>query len=470
MEPVYKTSGSVSARGRTGQSPTTALNDCLGVALVAIVAISTIPFASNRPFFWGFWAFTVCTTNLVYVSLIYWRGLRFRQSLTQIPVCAALFAFVFAWMLLQLVPFGQFVGGIAFDTQTGDTIRSETLSIAPGETFLALLKWCSYGLFFYLFLQVAASKRRARNISWALLVIVTAQALYAFVALRYLNDTALISEKAQYQGNATGTFINRNSFATFLAFGATLAASLAMPSSIRREHQDSNGRNAEILGAFNYAALLCLVVLVSALIATSSRMGTLAGLSGVLLVILLRLPSRTSRLSVTFLSLFAIIAILAVYGDDLFNRVLLSVGNAETRLNLYAQVVEMIRSRPMLGFGAGTFGTAYPLHQAPPVQTDLVFDKTHSTYLAHWVELGLIAGSLPIAIVAALVLNMLRYLAKSGVRSAELCAGIGTVVVAALHSVVDFSLEIQAVVFLFLAITALATSEAIGKRQHSDAY
>lgn len=97
-----------------------------------------------------------------------------------------------------------------------------------------------------------------------------------------------------------------------------------------------------------------------------------------------------------------------------------------------------------------------PLFHQWPVSPDMVWDKAHSTYLALWAELGVVAGSLPLLLVAIFTLQALRLYTTRSADWAAPAIAVSVVAVAAIHSLVDFSLEIEANAFLFLAILALA--------------
>lgn len=121
----------------------------------------------------------------------------------------------------------------------------------------------------------------------------------------------------------------------------------------------------------------------------------------------------------------------------------------------------MIALRPWLGYGGGAFELAYPLFHRLLVSADLVRDKAHSTYLGLWAELGIIAGSVPLIPVACIRIDALDlYLKRRGDWRAP-AAAFCVVLVAALHSLVDFSLEME--VFLFLALLTLGVARGTGK-------
>ena len=468
LRTTVASAGTVATKSAGGMSRTTRLNDLTSYLLLTVVMFSAIPYGSNRPFFWALWATVVGVIGLYYAYFLFKASASPRRPVNRYPAITLFFALVSGWMLVQALPIGAIWGGSEFVTQTGTSIKVLSLSLAPGETILAFLKWVTYGIMFFLFLQVGARKTRARFTSRMLMYCVTALAIYSFVALIFLNDTLLLSDKTQYFGDLTGTFVNRNSFATFLAMGAVLSAALAIPSSNSVSGHGSArtepGGDGWALTLQNAVAFACFAIVLSALIATHSRMGTFAGLCGLLVVIFLRLPTNRLRLVAGAIAVAATVTVLAFYGDQLLDRLLFTTNNAQTRLELYKQVLAMIRDRPVLGFGADAFNPSYPLYQSWPVPTHLVFDKAHSTYLTHWSELGLVVGSLPILIVALCAWTVVRCLLQGGTKTVEVCASIGVITVAALHSLVDFSLEIQAVVFLFIAIVALGVTEAFSHK------
>ena len=69
-----------------------------------------------------------------------------------------------------------------------------------------------------------------------------------------------------------------------------------------------------------------------------------------------------------------------------------------------------------------------------------------------WVEFGLVAGSLPMIAIGLALLSLFGHWARRATVSPGRNAAIGAIVVCAIHSLVDFSLEIQAVAYLFAAI------------------
>ena len=111
--------------------------------------------------------------------------------------------------------------------------------------------------------------------------------------------------------------------------------------------------------------------------------------------------------------------------------------------------------RPWTGFGGGTFELAFPLVQHAPISPDLVWERAHNTYLALWADLGLIAGSLPILAIAVIGWTLLRNVTVRRGSWRSQIAAIGVIVLGSVHSLSDFSLEIPAVTFLYIAVISI---------------
>lgn len=431
------------------------LNTALASVLVGVVAIAPIPLASNRPFFWGLWAAVIGLAGVVYLGALWLRDDNLRVPLGQLWLPALAWAAVLGFLAFQMLPLPA-----SFITVMGDSIASPSLSLAPGTTLLMLLQLATYGLFFFLMLQVAANRSRARKVGVALLFVIAAHALYGLVALIVLDDSLLFFSKWAYADFATGTFVNRNSFATFLACGLVLGVLLAL-----REFRSgrAHGGMAPI-----YLAVTALIL--STLLATGSRMGLLSGLVGTGVAALLAAGKgdgarwKPGRLLLGAIPIAAGLVLLLLYGAGTFDRLGSLENDANVRGDLYMQVFGMIAARPWLGYGGGAFEVAYPLFHQLPVSPDLVWDKAHSTYLSLWAELGIVFGSLPLLVVAGFAALALRfYLARRGDWTAPAAAFCVTVVVA-LHSLVDFSLEMEANALLFLAILAIGVASGPDRR------
>jgi O-antigen ligase len=324
-----------------------------------------------------------------------------------------------------------------------------------------VLQMLSYGLLFFLMVQVSANRERSRVLLQALTWLIAVYGVLGLFMLTQLGDTWFGLPKEAYPGSATGPFVNRNSFATFLAFGLAIDVALLLEAMLlTMPFQDRLLRVLLLLVLTGITAV--------SLVATNSRMGSVAGLAGVLAVIALgsfkiRLTAgKWLILGVSFLAAGGLL--MFTMGTGVLERVVTLDSAIDVRGDLYAQILGMIARRPWLGYGGGSFEFAYPLFHQLPVSVDGIWEKAHSTYLGLWLELGVVVGSLPLLIVLWTGAQALRAFLTSSRYWVTGLAGIGVLVVAAVHSTVDFSLEIPAVALLFTALVALPVGQVLGRR------
>ncbi|OEO28641.1 hypothetical protein VW23_004170 [Devosia insulae DS-56] len=438
-------------------------NDRLGGVLLLLVGLSPLPLGSNRPAFWAAWGVVLGVIGLVYFLSLRARGSALRISPWRLPEVTILFIVLLLFVVVQVLP----LGGLGYSPiqvlPRGLQLSASSISLDPATTSLTLLQFACYGLLALLFRQVGYRNSRADRVLNAIFVIIVAYGLLGIVLQGQLGALLGIPGSGSI---ATGPFVNRNSYATYLTFGLAIGVALAIGQLEQGESRRKRHRRVATLALIGAG----LFVIGAALVATQSRMGFVAGLVGALSVTLLALAGRRLGtgiwLGILAVLLLGTIGMLALNGGGLLER----VGSLETagdvRVDLYRQVWQMIVSSPLVGYGGGTFEGTFPLFHQLPVSPDVVWNKAHSTYFALWAEFGLIFGTLPLIIVVAAAIRLLAA-RPSGPR----LAAIGVIVVAAVHSSVDFSLEIEAVAFVFVAIVFLAIGAGIGaaeqRRDHA---
>jgi O-antigen ligase len=432
------------------------LHDYVAAALVLLVAVAPLPLASNRPLFWMLSAVYVALLGCGYGIWLLAIGTTARKGLRDYRIEACLFVGIVLYLGVQCVPLDALVP-LGLRLPAGGEVRSSTISMSSGDTWLMLLSMLGYGVFAYLVLQTAANAARARVMLAAAFAIVVALAIYGLVALNFLGDTILGTDKSSYQGFATATFVNRNAFATFLAAGLSLGLALVLETAFGEA--EGLGQARIPLTLFG---LVGLAFVFGALLATASRMGIVAGVAGAVVTVAFWLVASRRRFGfrlviVAGVAIIAVGLLSAAFGPQLFERLIWVNLSDEGRLPLYQQVWDMIMARPLLGYGGNTFAVVFPAFQQPSLAGDLIWDKAHSTYLALWAELGLVVGSFPMVATAMMTAKAVVASANPGRRAAS-CAAVGVVTACALHATVDFGLEIQAVTWLFLFVLAVGAA------------
>ena len=423
--------------------------------LMLVVALSVVPLGSNRPFFWAFWPLLLGVVTCSYSLYLAAVGRPFRTSLRQLRWAATCYGLICATLVLQLAPLGDVYWGGGLMTPAGVVVHPPFISTMPGETLLMLLRWLGYGLTFFLAVQVANNSERRLWMLRALVFIVSGHAVLGLLSFHQWGNTILGVERWAYLDSVTGTFVNRNSFATFLAIGLTITTAVLL-----RDVTATRGA-ARLTRAATYS--LCLLFQLAALLGTNSRMGLLVGVIGpaVVLACYLYLAGRRQAVWALLLVGLAAVAAVSLYGSGVWTRFFELERSGQVRFELYQQVWDMILRAPWLGYGGGSFEQAYPLFHRPPVFNEQVWDRAHNTYLALWSELGLIAGSLPLVL---LLVITFRVLARRADRLEPAPAvWLGTMAVAGVHSLVDFSLEMFSIALLFSALAGIATAAAVNK-------
>ncbi|WP_299345861.1 O-antigen ligase family protein [uncultured Maritalea sp.] len=430
-------------------------------AVIAVVLFAALPLASNRPFFWAL--------NLFLFSLIAFAYLISpkkpdKSNLVQIaqsnPVFALYFLFII-FVLVQMLPVPIFEPlGTIIDSR----LSGKTISVAIGPTVLSLINWLTYGLVFVLTIKLFDKARGGQFALQALVVGMAIYAFYALVALTQLGDPLLIFKKQNYIGVATGTFVNRNSFATYLALGLIIALSIVISALQKLEARQI------LLVEFSKPKLLlnvvCVILLAVALVLTKSRMGIFGAVCGIAVLCCLWIVkthvTKSYWIIAFAVTLVLVISVFVMNSPDMLDRVLVVGRDAGHRLAAYELALKLIADRPIVGFGAGTFDLVFPMVRDKSLNVGYVWNKAHSTYLSLFVEFGLIFGPVPILTIAFIFAQSVAIFWQNSILSARNMASIGCTTVVALHALVDFSVEIQAIALLFVFV--LAIGQTVGGR------
>lgn len=434
-------------------------------AMLVLFALAPLPFASARPFLWALWASYVGVAALVFFAWQFRSGTNLRANPLDFRVPTVLVVLTIATLIAQLLPFGSFP--IVQSEQ--QLLTSAQISVAPGQTLLMLARQLTYALVAVLVMQIAASDKRRIVLLHGLIAIALAYGAYGLIALR-LGDTILGLPKWAYEGSITGTFVNRNSFATFVGMGAilTLAHGCA---TIRRQaerHRDDGLINGLFSQVILYAAAYVFLILV--VVGTQSRMGLFATLTGSAVVVVFTLLS-IRRLSLILLiaplALATLIGLFWMLGGGLLERIESERFDSSSRWQLYEQIQSLIALRPWTGFGGGTFEIAFPIVHELPLTPEVTWNLAHNTYLALWSELGLIGGSFLILAIAYIGVRITLSLWRNEGSWTAQIAALAVIVQLAIHSLVDFSLEIPANTLVFVAIVATGLATTLKTSQRS---
>ena len=446
---------------------------CFAGLLLFLAAVA-LPLGSDRPLFWHLNGTAVALLTLVCLTKVE-PGPRVFDLRPSMKVAVGLIFVAILWMMIQLLPIpSNYSPHLIWSEASqvlGQTIPAR-ISVDPAATAAMILRYLTYLLVFLLVVRLSATRTGRDRLLFALFLTACAQAVIAIVSLAW-GDRILLMEKWAYQGSATGTFVNRNSFATFLAFGLVIGTALMLGKSVGisgpdlgKERTRSTRRSrAELLWLFGFGQ----IVIGVALFLSGSRMGVVAATAGVAAVFFMFLvrPSGSRVRGLVLLTTFgaAGTACFFVAGAELVRRFGWLDYSANVRLSLFNQVLDMISAHPFTGYGGGAFEVAFPTFHQLSLSPEVTWDAAHNTYLELLTDLGII-GIAPMLAVAVVAVDILRTASTSKFAPA-LASSLGVVVVGAAHSAVDFPLQIQANTIVFVAAIACGYAESMNVRRAS---
>lgn len=445
--------------GKPSAASTSQANNIFAVLVVLLALIAPIPLGGARPvpqMMLAIAAAVLCTLQML---VIYRIDPKRKLPITQhAPIAIAGVVFVVG-LPLQFLPIGREIG-----LQDGTFIETAKLTLAGGPSLQGIIRWCSYALVFIVALGVAENINRVeRMISWIFYGILV-HAVFALITFSFLGDSFLWGEKTYYLGYATGTFVNRNTFATFIGMGIITGIAVTIKKFNDPQMRRPGGNKGITPRHIEAAMRLCMLALMGgALLATQSRAGMAATVVGGVVTLFLMNKKAGVKMRKTALWLVGVGAVLGAvflfsFGQGMIERAIFTVGDSNSRIELYRQTLSMIAAHPLLGYGFDNYQIAFELFHQPDLNTTVIWDRAHNTYLALWSEAGVILGSIPPVIVAmALVSSFTAWKRREHgfIGPAVAC---GVIVQAALHSLVDFSFEFPGVNFVFVIILALGVA------------
>lgn len=446
------------------------MNNWVCYFLVALVFVSAIPVASNRPSWWLLWTMILGAIGLFYVLRAqFLMGKRRSLQSSHYRMFFVLALLVPVYAVIQSLPLAHFLPAawVHLPDRLPPILLPHSISVMPDASVLGALRAAGFIVFLILTQEVGTKTDRNHTMGFWLMIAIVAHGLFGMIALRFLDDFSLWGIKDSYSGVLTGTFVNRNSMATFLGFGLILGVAYALDLGTKAAVLQKDRGYTALLTPIRIEILslwLIVVLLAFAIFLTQSRMGAFATTSGVFVTFLsARLVNKTPLGRILLESLAGIGIILLILvpaaGTGVMERGLFTLIESRDRLAIYAQTWGMIQDRPWTGFGNDAFAPAFELYRTAPLVAENFIDLAHNSYLSLWSEQGLIIGSIPMALIGwsfCIIGQRLRL--QQGDFALNLAA-LGAIVLGALHSTVDFSLEIPANTYCFLLIVGLAIAQ-----------
>lgn len=370
---------------------------------------------------------------------------------------------VLLWAGGQLLPLG---GGNGYWRLVPN--GAGTLTLSPWQTFNHLIYGMGYLAFGWSVYQ--AGRLMPTRILAVTTLVIAAACLYGLSVVANGNETVLWVEKRAYVGFLTGTFINKNSFATLAALG--VLASLAMML-LRVGEISSRLTTRQRFKAFwllvvvpGWPWLLVAGICFMALVLTGSRAGLLAGIFGILTLLAgvagTRRAARWPLAIMLGLMSLLFIVVLGAVGQVVGRRLTNVQSDSDMRGTIYELTHLLIGDNLLTGTGLGTFQQAFSLVRDGELLKRLpaLVEHAHNTYLELAVELGL-PGLVLLGGAATVLLAILLHGVSTRRRAVIWpTLGLATVVTVGGHALADFSLSVPAVTLVALTFVMLGAAQA----------
>ncbi len=322
-----------------------------------------------------------------------------------------------------------------------------TLSVEPGASASALRTGVALCALLIVATHVART-RGLRGIATALLFSAAFQALYGLIVLASGYDHIWNIEKTVFLDSATGTWINRNHFADYLAMALPCGAALWVVGIPRRTSPGTSWllRTFSSEGSRNLVRLLALLIGMAGLLVSLSRAGIALGVAGVVATLWLGTRSRppTTRVVIVCLALAIAVMPLAQLGTDAlrdrFESSAEDFTSPGSRGTVWRDTFDLAAAFPVVGSGFGTFSAIYPKFRSPEVR--YFYAHAHNDLLQFAAEGGAVGVLLLLALLASLGRRLFAALrGEYGALAIGAAVGLSA---ALLHSLIDFNFHLPA--------------------------
>ncbi|TPW18703.1 MAG: O-antigen polymerase [Halothiobacillaceae bacterium] len=388
-----------------------------------------------------------------------------------------------AWLLyiaLQTVPLPMVLLETVSPTanalkQAVPLAAATSLSVDPASTLLELLRYTSYLTLFFLLLVLCNSVKRLKLVALTLFLVGLLQALYSLLNY-YTHGVFSLNEPIPPWGtpwsDATrGTYTHRNHFAALMEMTIPMGMALIIVASTKAysgvDHwQHRLNRLLEFMMSVRMLYSFCIVLMLTALIFTSSRGGN-AAFAGAFFItslsfLLLRgSQSHTVKLVPAVIILTMIIA--ALFGTGKLTDRLEKEGlGPNGRDYMRTGIVNLIRDYPLFGSGAGTYPQLFAAYKLPDLGVSAMSKRAHNDYLElisdqGVIGFGLLGGGMILLLSNIWVgIGRRRDPTMTGLLYGS-CLGITSMLI---HAFVEFNFHIPANATYFFVLLAIGVIAA----------
>ncbi|MGM0583341.1 MAG: O-antigen ligase family protein [Pseudomonadota bacterium] len=450
------------------------LQGAIGWTALWAALLSALMLGANRPVSWILLGMVVLALFAAQTALDLFSRRPPARGTERLWLPALLYVGVVLWGLLQTIP-GWAPGGWIHPVWAGlEALPGQdgapTVSADPDPGRHHVIRLATDGALFWIMIQAGAEAKRARAMIRAVAVFSGLLAAYGLAAWSAGSNPILGEEYTRDVVQAS--FVNRNSYATYAAFGAlanlaALAMSTGRDAAAGEEAEDPRRSLRDMLEGFfeggwifALGALLCF----SAVVLTQSRAGAAAALAGVG-VFLAAYRRKRDREGAALIGAAVVVLgfVTLALSSGLAGR-LLTAKSESLRFVVYPEIWDQALERPWLGHGLGAFHEVFRA-RVPFEAAFGEWDLAHSSYLENLFELGAPAAAAFYVALGLVAWRLLRGVLTRRRNRLPACLALGITATAALHSLMDFSLQMPAAAALYAALAGIGWAQSFPRRR-----
>jgi hypothetical protein len=445
--------------------------------ILTVIALAPLPFGSVERVWVAVW----CGLLSLALALLPVPSVRLAQLLPAAPI-VLLFGTMTVHIGVRATDFAPAAVTPPIWSRAGNLLQQPLIG---HWDITAVSPWPAFGpslLAFLAFLSAFAIGYE-RHRAWRAVVLLAAVGLaYAVFALgeRAAGDAGtLFSDGSGARRPLTGPFVNRNHAVTF--FGSAASVWLLLWFSELKGRLTAGPVTIGELGPTLVGEapwklifpLLSFLICATATFLTVSRAGTILSVAVWVLAggfFIYRWIYRYPRARWVFLSAVLLTAAgLEIWGGGLAYRIGMEGLSDALRRDAYRSTWATIREAPALGTGLGTFRDAFPSHRVEALPTHMVWDFAHSTPLEFAAELGLVQAALVLVAWGAVAFALGRGTFRRRRDMVLPLIGLSVGALGALHSCVDYPLQIPGYAVYWAALVGLGLAQSAGQSARTEA-
>ncbi|NDF12700.1 MAG: O-antigen ligase family protein [Proteobacteria bacterium] len=455
------------------------------IILWLLVVICPLPFGSNKPLFWSFEALIMAALLTVWGLQALLKPATVNVSFKRTALIVLPFILCIGWALAQALVPAALLGLPAnplWATAAELTGRPTPLiiSIHRMHSLEGIMRLITYAAVFWLSMQYTRYNKNGRYLLLGILFAAMLYTLYGLLMHFSHTEKVLLMDKTYAIGSVTATFINRNSYATYV--GICLIAAFALMT--RGFFRQSSSRRGFLLKLLQFIStkglvyLQCIAVLCLALILSNSRAGIVSTLLGITVFFTI-LPFSPSMKKFRKFSLILILLVVGAMSyalnhfmsDETVYRFSRSDTDLAFRMQIYKETLSLIKEHPITGVGLGNYEAAFAKYQNSQMHDKVNLPsrvaKAHNTYLENAAELGIPGCTLLLLSFVSMVGLCLKGLIVRRQNFVFPAAGIAVTALIAIHSLFDFSMQIPAVAITYFAFMGVCVGESWSSQEDS---